>query len=133
MMKDRVESGRLQDILADEGTFKEAMDGLMGMFDREIFDRILTNNSVAGMLATALADKLHTTVLLDDGKISKGEKVVIIADSLGNGVELKSIVDFIESRGAEVIRIGCIVEKESEGARKSKILRGYPFEALVVI
>ena len=130
MIDDLVKNGDLEGILADADAFKEAVKGFTGMFDREVFDCFLVSDKVSGMFAAIMADKLNVTLVSSPAKVGK-RKAIIMADSLGDGTALKKCVEEIEANGGEVLRIGCIYEKSSEGARKSKILRGYPFEALV--
>ncbi len=102
----------------------------MAMFDREVYDCILATDRVSSMFAAVVADRMGRSVVLSPDKVGK-RRAIIISDSLGNGQFLRECAEIIGDDGGEVIRIGCIVEKKDEGARKSKILRGYPFEALV--
>lgn len=133
MIEDIISKGDYSGILADPEAFKEAMAGLMGMFDREIFDCILTEEGAAGMLAAALADRLHSCVVTDASKVKDGSKAVLFFAELKDGQRTKSIIEELESRNVEVVRIGYMAEIESEGARKSRIIRRYPFEALATI
>ena len=105
----------------------------MGMFDREIFDCIVTCKGTSSMFAAIMADRLNSSVLIGTEGIAKGTKVIVIMDELRSGECAKKLITGIEAKGGEVIRIGFISEIVSEGARKNKILRGYPFEALVTI
>jgi len=116
--------------MADPDALKETVCGFMGMLDREIYDCILATDRVAAMFAAIVADRMGSCVVQSPERVGK-RKAVIMSDSLGNGQFLKECIQMIEAEGGEVIRIACIVEKKDEGARKSKILRGYPFEALV--
>jgi adenine/guanine phosphoribosyltransferase-like PRPP-binding protein len=84
------------------------------------------------MFAAIVADRMGRCVVMSPDKVGK-HTALIVSDSLGDGQALKAAVGVIESNGGSVIRIGCIVERKDEGARKSRVLRGYPFEALVEI
>jgi adenine phosphoribosyltransferase len=64
-------------------------------------------------------------------KVKKGMKVVIMCDVLATGRSTAAMVRMVERMGGKVVRIGYIAELTSFGARKSKILKGYPFEALL--
>ncbi|MBR6911060.1 MAG: hypothetical protein IKN41_04300 [Candidatus Methanomethylophilaceae archaeon] len=131
-MRDIVKNGRLEELVSDLALFKETVDGFMAMFDREVYDCILATDRISSMFAAVIADRMGRCVVLSPDAIGK-RRVIIMSDSLGNGQSLKECAERIESEGGEVLRIGCIVERKEEGARKSKILRPYPFEALVEI
>ena len=132
-MEDIVKRGDYLALFSDAGAYEETMKGYMGMFDREVFDVILVSDKASSMFAAVLADRFKKCLIFDPKDVCKGCKVLIMADSLGDGQCLKKTAEAVEAQGGEVLRIGCIVEKSSEGARKSKLLRPYPFEALVLI
>ncbi|MBO5547212.1 MAG: hypothetical protein J5920_00435 [Candidatus Methanomethylophilaceae archaeon] len=133
MIDDIVRTGGSRKLFEDPEALKEAVKGFMGMFDREIFDCIVTCKGMSSMFAAIMADRLNSSVLIGTEGITKGTKVIVIMDELRSGECAKKLITGIEAKGGEVIRIGFISEIVSEGARKSKILRGYPFEALVTI
>ncbi len=133
MMEEIVKKGDYLALFTDAGAFEEALKGYMGMFDREVFDYILVSDKASSMFAAVLADRFKRLLIFDVKDVSKGNKILIMADSLGDGQCLKKTAEAVEAQGGEVLRIGCIVERSSEGARKSKLLRPYPFEALVLI
>ena len=124
--------GDYQALFSDSEAFEEALKGYMGMFDREVFDCILVFDKASSMFAAVLADRFKRPVIFGVKDVSKGNKVLIMVDSLGDGQFLRKTAEAVEAQGGQVLRIGCIVEKASEGARKSKLLRPYPFEALVL-
>ena len=132
MINDIVRSGDLERLIEDADAFKEAIGGFMAMFDREVYDCILATDRVSCMFAAVVADRMNSCIVTSSEKVGE-RRAVIMADSLGSGQALKECAERIEAAGGEVIRIGCIVERKDEGARKSKILRAYPFEALVEI
>ena len=61
---------------------------------------------------------------------SPGTRVVIMADVLATGKTTSSMIRLVESQGGTVVRIGYIAELADHGARKNKVLKGYPFECL---
>ncbi len=129
-MEDIVKGGDLEKLVADSAALKEAVEGFMAMFDREVYDCILATDKVSSMFAAVIADRMGRCVVLSPEDVGK-RRTIIMSDSLGDGKSLKECAERIESEGGEVLRIGCIVERKDEGARKSKIIRPYPFEALV--
>ncbi len=141
-------------LLSDKCAFDMAMAGFMGMFDREVFDAVVCTESYGGMFGAAVARALKKPVVTvrykggfpgdticgDAGdkvlempadKIRDGMKVVIICDVLATGKSTAAMIRMVERMGGTVIRVGYIAELTSFGARKSKILKGYPFEALL--
>lgn len=132
MIEDIVKGGDLELLIADSSAFKEAVNGFMAMFDREVYDCILVNDRISGMFAAVLADRMNSCIVSSPEKVGN-RRAIIMSDSLGDGQSLKACAEKVESAGGEILRIGCIVERKDEGARKSKILRPYPFEALVEI
>lgn len=86
-----------------------------------------------GYTLGALADRLHSCVVTDASKVRDGSKAVLFFAELKDGQRTKSVIEELESRNVEVVRVGYIAKIESEGARKSRIIRRYPFEALATI
>ena len=144
-------------LLSDPKGFDAAMEEFIGMFDREIFDVFVCSESYGGMFATALARKLGKTVVpvryeggfpgtavsepcvnskgstkleMRPKCILPGTKAVILADVLATGRTTAAMIRLVESQGGEVVRIGYIAELTEHGARKNKVLKGYPFECL---
>ena len=131
MIEEIVKKGEYLALFSDTEAFEEALKGYMGMFDREVFDCFLVSDKASSMFAAVLADRFKKPIIFDAKDVSEGNKVLVMADSLGDGQCLKKTAEAVEAQGGEVLRIGCIIERSSEGARKSKLLRPYPFEALV--
>jgi len=145
----------LSPLLTDADGFATAVAGFVDMFDREIFDAVVCTSSYAGMIGTAVAEKLGKPVVpatsepspvpcdslpvegkdacvrIPAGSVREGMKVVIIADVLATGRTTKALIGLVEKLGGKVVRIGYIAEISKYGARKAKVLRGYPFEGLV--
>ena len=144
-------------LLSDKDGFEAAMKGFKGMFDREVFDAFVSTESYAGMFAGALSQMLGkplipvkyeggfpgtvvseacpktsgcTRVEMRPRCIAPGTRVVIMADVLATGKTTSSMIRLIESQGGTVVRIGYIAELADHGARKNKVLKGYPFECL---
>lgn len=127
----------LTGLLSDPDACSKSIAGFMGMFDREIFDKIVCCGKLSPIVSGALAAKLGKPVVMakdmSGGAISAGMKVVVICDALRGGDCVLSIIRSLEGAGAKVVRVGFIAELTECGARKSKVLRKYPFEALVTL
>ncbi len=64
-----------------------------------------------------------------EGDLNDGDKVVIVEDISTTGTQALSAAKIIESTGASVLKIICVVDRE-EGARRRIEDRGYKFESL---
>jgi len=124
-------------VLADPEGFKSVTDEFIGMFDREIFDCIITSGRYGHLFGGILADNLNSCVVCADDSnnfckksLKSGWKVIIVGETLEDGTKQLDLIQKIESCECNVIRVGFISEQKSFGARKSKILRKYPFEAV---
>lgn len=126
----------MSDLLSDTGRFAETMDALLGMFDREVFDYMAASGPRAAAFAGALCDRLRKPLILigdGDGSVIAGRRAVVLMDTLREGKRELDIVRELESKGGQVIRIGFLQEETAYGARRNKVLKGYPFEAVLVI
>ncbi len=130
-MEEIVKRGDYQALFSDSEAFEEALKGYMGMFDREVFDYILVFDKASSMFAAVLADRFKRPVIYDVNDVSKGNKVLIMVDSLGDGQFLRKTAEAVVAQGGQVLRIVCSVEMASEGARGSRRLRPDPCVALV--
>ena len=146
----------LSGLMADPEVFSKLCETFTGMFDREIYDSIVFTGGYSGVLAGIISAKMGKPVIMAgykgdipgqvmeedaDGKtvvlskdaIRPGMKVVIFCDVLDTGKASAALARLIEKAGGEVIRFGYIAEILEGGARKSKIIRKYPFEAFIEI
>ena len=127
----------LSSLLADSGLFAESIDGFLSMFDREVFDKIICCGGTSNVVSGALAYKLRKGVLSADAitteNLPAGTRVIVVADVLTSGERARSFVQSLMDRSVNVVRLGFIAEISEFGARKNKVLRKYPFEALVVL
>ena len=124
-------------LFSNQSGFAAAIKDFVGMFDREIYDILIFDGKYSAMVAGILADRMHKCVLdakkLTDSTLAHKGNAIIVSDVLEKGDEQLELIKRVESFGCKVIRVGFIVEDGSFGARKSKILRKYPFEALITL
>lgn len=138
MIPEDVKSSKdLPALFADPEGFAAALKDSIGMFDREIYDVVIFCGVYSGPIAGCVASKMNKCIL-NASEVSaetlKGkEKAVLICDELRDGESQLKFIQKIESLGCKVIRTGFVVERTACGARKSKILKKYPFEALITI
>lgn len=128
------------EVLFDGALLKASCDEVYSMFDREVFDYVIgiggsTGIVLASHVATRMGKGLVALYTSDDcpSRIEgvDGRKVVIIGDSLTDGVSQKNAVDLIERSGGNVIKMGFLSEIKEVNARK-KMLRPYPVESLII-
>ena len=127
-------------VLADPEGLGSVVDGFMEMFDREVFDCIIASGRYSGIIAGVIASRMGRGVIAadTDGSLCRkalrqGWKTVVFSDILTDGQAELDIIKTIEDAGCKVIRIGFIVEDTSFNARKSKVLKKYPFEAVATV
>ena len=65
--------------------------------------------------------------------LSPGDHVLIIDDFLANGCALEGLIAICEAAGAELVGIGCAVEKGFQGGGDKLRSRGYRVESLARI
>ena len=141
-------------ILANPGLFAQAREDMYQMYEREVFDIIVTTKLSGTIFASYLASRLdkglvivsclkpHSGFLTEDiegknhsltvgmpeGLIKNGTRAVIVVDEVTHGRDIKAAIDMIEKQGGSVIKISAFVEDTEENARK-KAFRGYPIES----
>lgn len=144
-------------VIEDPDGFKMAVDGLVEMFDREVFDVVVSTEARGFIFGAPVAHALRKGLVLARKKgklpretvsetyaleygeatleihkdaIKPGMKVVIIDDLLATGGTVDAVVKMVEKLGGTVIRIGFVIELEGFKARKT-VLRNYPTESLI--
>ena len=127
-------------LLADPEGFQSLIKEFVSMFDREVFDCIITTGRQGHVLGGILANKMNSGIVCakyDNSfckkSLKSGWNVVIIADTLENGEKQLDLIKKVEECGCNVIKVGFVSEQTSFGARKSRILRKYPFEAAITL
>ncbi|MEX2118458.1 MAG: orotate phosphoribosyltransferase [Pirellulales bacterium] len=73
--------------------------------------------------------KAHGTQKLIEGNLPDNAKVVIVDDVVTSGKSVMKAIDAVEARGAKVIRILSIVDRD-RGARELFTQRGYEYRSI---
>ena len=141
-------------ILADPELFSQAREDMYQMYEREVFDIVVTTKLSGTVFASYLASRLNKglvmvtcleprdgfltediegrnhalTVGIPEGLVKKDTRAVIIVDEVTHGRDIKAAIDLVERQGGRVIKISAFVEDSEENARK-KVFRGYPIES----
>jgi len=129
--------GDLAVLFSTEEGCSSAIKELFGMFDREVYDVLVHSGRYSAVLAGALANKMGRCVVdasdVSSETIRSDSKAILLCDMLADGQEQLDLIQRIESLGCRVIRVGFVIEDTACGARKARILRKYPFEAMATI
>ena len=147
----------LTGVLSDTAIFKQACHDMYEMFEREVFDIVIATDISGTVFASVVADRTdrgmavvtasaniapsdisceyqghHGTVKmrLDGSAVRPGMKAAVVCDVLRSGKDLRAVIDMLENKGVNVIKIGCFVEDSSYDARKT-FLKGIPLESRV--
>jgi xanthine phosphoribosyltransferase len=77
----------------------------------------------------------QVTLLVSAEFMHAGENMLIIDDFLASGETLLAMARIVKSAGANLVGVGCVIEKTFEGGRNRLIQAGYnvPVECLIQI
>ena len=74
-----------------------------------------------------------TKLIISPEYLHQDDRVLLIDDFLASGKTLVALVDLIEQCGADLLGIGCVVEKSFEGGREALQEVGVPIVTLAVV
>ena len=77
--------------------------------------------------------KKKVTLICSKDWITSDDKVFVVDDFMANGEAMRGLVDIVEKSGAELIGIGCAVEKGFQGGGQKLRDAGYDMKSLVII
>lgn len=77
--------------------------------------------------------KKKVTLICSKDWISPNDKVLIVDDFLANGEAMRGLLDIVEQSGAELIGIGCAIEKGFQHGGDKLREAGYPLKSLAII
>ena len=77
--------------------------------------------------------KKKVTLLVSKEWIHPGDRVLVIDDFLARGEALRGLCEIVQAAGAELVGIGCAVEKGFQGGGDRFRASGIPYKALAVI
>lgn len=78
----------------------------------------------------------QVSLLVSAEFLHAGENIIIIDDFLASGSTLLAMARIVKSAGANLVGVGCVVEKQFEGGRDKLLNAGYndiPIETLATI
>ena len=140
----RIDTGLLSRIAEEFGKY----------FDMDNVSMILTAEASGIALATAVAMHYHkpmiegglyqsdiysytykkkVTLLVSKEWLSSSDKVLIIDDFMANGEAMRGLCDIVNAAGAQLMGIGCAVEKGFQGGGDRLRAAGFNLKSLAII
>ena len=77
--------------------------------------------------------KKKVTLICAKDWVTADDKVVIVDDFMANGEAMRGLLDIVNQSGAELIGIGCAIEKGFQNGGDSIRKDGYPLKSLAII
>ena len=77
--------------------------------------------------------KKKVTLICAKDWITADDKVLIVDDFMANGEAMRGLLDIVKQSGAELIGIGCAIEKGFQSGGDSLRKAGYPLKSLAII
>ncbi len=77
--------------------------------------------------------KKKVTLLVSKEWLHAGDKVLVVDDFMANGEAMRGLCDIVEKAGAELVGIGCAVEKGFQGGGNRLRAAGVNLHSLAVI
>ena len=77
--------------------------------------------------------KKKVTLICAKDWIRPDDKVLIVDDFMANGEAMRGLLDIVEQSGAELIGIGCAIEKGFQHGGDKLREAGYPLKSLAII
>ena len=77
--------------------------------------------------------KKKVTLICSKDWITADDKVLIVDDFMANGEAMRGLVHIVEQAGAEIVGIGCAVEKGFQAGGKTLREAGYNLKSLAII
>ena len=76
--------------------------------------------------------KTYTMICAKDW-LTADDKVLIIDDFMANGQAMRGLIDLVKEAGAELVGIGCAIEKGFQDGGDGLRRDGYPLQSLAII
>ena len=77
--------------------------------------------------------KKKVTLICSKDWITADDKVLIVDDFMANGEAMRGLLDIVNQSGAELIGIGCAIEKGFQHGGDKIRADGYPMKSLAII
>jgi len=77
--------------------------------------------------------KKKVTLIVSKDWISSSDKVLIIDDFMANGEAMRGLIDIVKEAGAELVGVGCAVEKGFQGGGDRLRAAGVNLKSLAIV
>lgn len=77
--------------------------------------------------------KKTVTLICSKDWITADDKVLIIDDFMANGQAMRGLLDIVDQSGAELVGIGCVIEKGFQDGGENLRKDGYDLKSLAII
>lgn len=77
--------------------------------------------------------KKKVTLICSKDWITPKDRILIVDDFMANGEAMRGLLDIVEQAGAELIGIGCAIEKGFQHGGDKLREAGYPLKSLAII
>ena len=95
-----------------------------------------SNNIEGGLYMSEIFSytyKKKVTLICSKDWITADDRIIIVDDFMANGQAMRGLLDIVEQSGAELIGIGCAIEKGFQDGGDSLRRDGYNLQSLAII
>ena len=120
-----------EDILVDVKRLAEVSDLMVAMFDREVFDYVITSDAAGTVLGSIVAFRLKRGLVVPCSDAPKG-RYVLLGYDMRDGKLVDKQIRKVKEKGGTVIKMGFYREDSSLNLRKT-MFRGIPVETVNIL
>ena len=120
-----------EDILIDAKRLAEVADKITEMFDREVFDYVITSDAAGTVIGSIAAYRLKRGFVAPCSDAPAG-RYVLIGYDIRDGKLVDKQIKKVKEKGGTVIKMGFYKEDSSLNLRKT-LFRGIPVETVNIL
>ena len=120
-----------EDILTDPKSFNDIADKMTEMFDREVFDYVITSDAAGTVLGSVVAYRLKRGIVVPCSDAPRG-RYVLIGYDMRDGKLAEKQVKKIKESGGTLLKMGFYKEDSSMNLRRT-MFRGIPVESVNIL
>ena len=120
-----------EDILVDPKRLAEVSDQMTSMFDREVFDYVITSDAAGTVIGSIVAFRLKHGLVVPCSDAPAG-RYVLLGYDMRDGKLVEKQIKKVKEKGGTVIKMGFYKEDSSLKLRKT-MFRGIPVETINIL
>jgi len=120
-----------EDILVDAKKLAEVSQRMVEMFDREVFDYVITSDAAGTVIGSIVAFRLKRGLVVPCSDAPKG-RYVLLGYDMRDGKLVDKQIKKVKEKGGTVIKMGFYKEDSSLNLRKT-MFRGIPVETVNIL